>query len=95
MKWLKENVGKETITEMSASDKLDEFRAEMGGFIRPSFGPISAFGEHSAIVHYSSSPETNVELHEGTFLMTDTGADSTKDLLISPEHMLLEKFHRS
>lgn len=31
MKWLKENVGKETITEMSASDKLDEFRAEMGG----------------------------------------------------------------
>lgn len=74
MKWLKENVGKETITEMSASDKLDEFRAEMGGFIRPSFGPISAFGEHSAIVHYSSSPETNVELHEGTFLMTDTGA---------------------
>lgn len=74
MKWLKENVGKETITEMSASDKLDEFRAEMGGFIRPSFGPISAFGKHSAIVHYSSSPETNVELHEGTFLMTDTGA---------------------
>ena len=46
----------------------------MGGFIRPSFGPISAFGEHSAIVHYSSSPETDVELHEGTFLMTDTGA---------------------
>ena len=74
MKWLKENVGKETITEMSASDKLDEFRAEMGGFIRPSFGPISAFGEHSAIVHYSSSPETDVELHEGSFLMTDTGA---------------------
>ena len=74
MKWLKENVGKMKITEMSASDKLDEFRAEMGGFIRPSFGPISAFGEHSAIVHYSSSPETNVELHEGTFLMTDTGA---------------------
>ena len=74
MKWLKENVGKETITEMSASDKLDEFRAEMGNFLRPSFDPISAYGEHGAIVHYSSSPETNVELHEGTFLMTDTGA---------------------
>ena len=74
MKWLKENVGKMRITEMSASDKLDEFRAEMGKFIRPSFEPISSFGEHGAIVHYSSSPETNVELHEGTFLMTDTGA---------------------
>ena len=74
MKWLKENVGKETITEMSASDKLDEFRAEMGNFIRPSFDPISSFGEHGAIVHYSSTPETNVELHEGAMLMTDTGA---------------------
>ena len=29
MKWLKENVGKMKITEMSASDKLDEYRAEM------------------------------------------------------------------
>lgn len=74
MKWLKENVGKMTITEMSASDKLDEFRAEMGNFIRPSFEPISSFGEHGAIVHYTSSPETDVELHEGTLFLTDTGA---------------------
>ena len=50
MKWLKENVGKMKITEISASDKLDEFRAEMGNFIRPSFEPISSFGEHGAIV---------------------------------------------
>ena len=74
MKWLKENVGKEHITEISASDKLDEFRAEMGNFIRPSFEPISSFGEHGAIVHYTSSPETDVELHEGTLFLTDTGA---------------------
>ena len=74
MKWLKENVGKEKITEMSASDKLDEFRAEQGNFIRPSFEPISSFGEHGAIVHYTSSPETDVELHEGTLFLTDTGA---------------------
>ncbi len=74
MKWLKENVGKMKITEMSASDKLDEFRAEMGNFIRPSFEPISSFGEHGAIVHYTSSPETDVELEEGGMLLTDTGA---------------------
>ena len=74
MKWLKENVGKMTITEMSASDKLDELRAEMGNFIRPSFEPISSFGEHGAIVHYTSSPETDVELHEGNLFLTDTGA---------------------
>ena len=74
MKWLKENYDKEVITEMSASDKLDELRAEQGNFIRPSFAPISSYGEHGAIVHYSSSPETNVQLKAGGFLMTDTGA---------------------
>lgn len=74
MKWLKENVGKMTITEISASDKLDEFRAEQGNFIRPSFEPISSYGEHGAIVHYTSSPETDVELKEGSLFLTDTGA---------------------
>lgn len=74
MKWLKENIGKEKITEISASEKLDSFRAEMGNFIRPSFEPISSFGEHAAIVHYTSSPETDVEFHEGTFYLSDTGA---------------------
>lgn len=74
MKWLKENYDKEVITEISASDRLDEFRKEQGNFIRPSFDPISSFGEHGAIVHYSSTPETNVPLKAGGFLMTDTGA---------------------
>ena len=66
MKWLKENVGKIRITELSASEKLDEFRKEMGNFIRDSFEPISSFGPHSAIVHYCSSPET--------LYLSDTGA---------------------
>lgn len=74
MKWLKENVGKMKITELSASDKLDEFRAEFPTFIRPSFEPICSFGEHAAIVHYTSSPETDVELEEGGLFLTDTGA---------------------
>ena len=74
MKWLKENLGKIRITEMSASEKLDEFRAEMGNFIRDSFEPISSYGPHSAIVHYTSSPETDVELKEGSLYLSDTGA---------------------
>lgn len=74
MKWLKENVGKTPITEISASDKLDEFRMEMGNFLRPSFDPISAFGGHAAMAHYSATPETDAELKEGSFLLTDTGA---------------------
>ena len=73
MKWLKENVGKMKITEMSASDKLDELRIEQGNFIRPSFEPISAYGEHGAIVHYSADEKSNVPLKEGKLFMTDTG----------------------
>lgn len=74
MKWLKENVGKIRITEMSAAEKLDEFRMEMGNFIRPSFEPISSYGEHCALMHYTFSPETDVELKEGNVFLTDTGA---------------------
>lgn len=74
MKWLKETIGRETVTEMSAQEKLDEFRAEMGNFIRPSFAPISSYGEHGAVVHYEASPETDAELKEGGLYLTDTGA---------------------
>lgn len=74
MKWLKENVGKIRITETGASKKLDEFRSETDNFIRPSFEPIAAYGEHAALMHYTSSPETDAELKEGSVFLTDTGA---------------------
>ncbi len=73
MYWLKTSLGKETITELSASAKLDGLRAEQPDFISPSFGPISAYGAHAAMCHYSSSEETNCELKEGTLYLTDTG----------------------
>ncbi len=73
MYWLKKNIGKQEITELSASDKLKEFRAQQEGFLWPSFEPICAYKEHGAIVHYTSSPETNVELKEGGLFLTDTG----------------------
>ncbi|WP_300282066.1 aminopeptidase P family N-terminal domain-containing protein [Peptacetobacter sp.] len=74
MKWVKENVEKMEITEMSAAEKLDEFRMELGNFIRPSFEPISAYADHAAMMHYCSSPETDVRLREGSVYLTDTGA---------------------
>lgn len=75
MKWLKENVAAgQRITEMEASDQLDEFRKAMGNFIEPSFDPISAYGTHGAIIHYSSKPETNSVIEAGGMLLTDTGA---------------------
>lgn len=73
MYWLKNTIGKETITELSASDKLESFRAEQEDFLAPSFAPICAYGAHAAMCHYSSTPETNCELKEGNFFLSDTG----------------------
>ena len=74
MKWIKENYDKMEITELSASKKLDELREMQENYIRPSFAPICAYGEHSALCHYESSPETDVQLKEGNFFLSDTGA---------------------
>ena len=73
MRWLKETVGKETVTEISAAGKLLEFRKEMDGFLDQSFAPIVAYGEHGAIVHYSATEETNAELTPCSFCLVDTG----------------------
>ena len=61
------------VTEISASDKLESFRAQQEGYLGASFAPISAFGEHGAIVHYSAAPESGATLHKGGMLLTDTG----------------------
>ncbi len=75
MYWLKHEVGGDTkITELSATDKLVALRKEQEGYIRQSFAPITAYGEHGAIVHYSASEETDIEVKKGSFLLSDTGA---------------------
>ncbi len=73
MYWLKTNIGKIEITELSASAKLEEFRGEQEHFLWPSFEPICAYKEHAAIVHYTSSPETNIELKSEGLYLSDTG----------------------
>ena len=73
MYWIKHAISSEEITEISASDKLEGFRKEQGNYIEPSFAPISAFGEHGAIVHYSADEKSNAVLREGKMLLTDTG----------------------
>lgn len=75
MYWLKTNFDKEKITELSASDKLESLRAQQEGFLWPSFAPISAYGPHAAMCHYSSSEETDCELKEGALYLTDTGGN--------------------
>lgn len=73
MYWLQKNVGKKEITEISAADKLEQFRSEQYGYLGPSFTPIMAFAEHGAIVHYSATEKSNVVLEPRSFLLSDTG----------------------
>lgn len=74
MRWVKTNVGKIDMDELSVAEKLEAFRAEQPGYIGPSFTPIMGYGPHGAIVHYSATEESNAKLEAKSFLLSDTGA---------------------
>ncbi len=73
MRWLKENAGKTKITEISAAQKLEEFRSMQEGYLGPSFNPIIAYGAHGAIVHYGATPETDATMEDKGLCLADTG----------------------
>ena len=73
MYWVKTRYDKEPITELSSAAKLTELRAEQEGYIRDSFEPLCAFDDHAAMMHYSPSEESDVQLKSGAFFLSDTG----------------------
>ncbi len=73
MYWLKKNVGKIEMTEISTSDYLEELRAGQEGFLELSFDTICGYAEHGAIVHYSATPESDAALAPEGFLLVDSG----------------------
>ncbi len=74
MHWLKKNVGRIDMDEISVAEKLEEFRAAQPGYIGPSFEPIMGYGPHGAIVHYSATEESCAKIEAKSFLLSDTGA---------------------
>lgn len=73
-KWVEENIGKTKITELSAAEKLQGFRAEQDGFAGISFNTIGGYKGHGALPHYSATPESDSEvLQEGLFLVDSGG----------------------
>ena len=83
LSWLESYDGTETLTEIFASDKLSEFRTEQENSMGISFNPISAYGEHAALCHYSSTPETNIEIERKGLYLIDSGGqylDGTTDI---------------
>ncbi len=81
--WLKENIGKMPISEMSAEEQLLSYRAQGEGFIEPSFHTISAYKGNGAMMHYTASEKSNAKLKPEGFLLVDSGGtyyDGTTDI---------------
>ncbi len=70
--WVKTNIGKIPMTEISATEKLDGLRKETGA-LDTSFETIAGYGPHGAIVHYSATPETDATLEPKGLFLVDSG----------------------
>lgn len=91
MYWLKKNVGKIPMTEISASDYLEDRRREQEGFIELSFDTISAYNANAAMMHYSASEESNAKVEAAGMLLVDSGGqyfegttDITRTFILGP-----------
>ncbi len=97
--WLKKNVTRTTITELSAAEKLYQFRSEQEHFLGDSFDPIIAYGTHAAIVHYSATEATDIPLETRGMVLADTGGhylegttDITRTIVLGPVTAKEKKF---
>mgnify|MGYP002297638100 CR=1 FL=1 len=91
MYWLKQNVGKIPMTEISVSDKMLAFRQEQEHFISPSFNTICAYRANAAMMHYSATPETDAVIEPRDLLLIDSGGqylegttDITRTIALGP-----------
>ncbi len=81
--WLKNNIGKISMTEISAEDKLEDFRKQQKLFVEPSFDTICAYKDHAAMMHYSATKESQYTLEKEGMLLIDSGGqylDGTTDI---------------
>jgi len=71
--WIKKNFMKKKITEISAQEKLENFRKMNKNYKFPSFSTISGTGPNSAIIHYKASYKSNRALKKGELYLVDSG----------------------
>lgn len=97
--WLKKNVTRTTITELSTAEKLYQFRSEQEHFLGESFDPIIAYGTRAAIVHYSATEATDIPLEARGMVLADTGGhylegttDITRTIVLGPVTAKEKKF---
>ncbi len=71
--WMKNNINKFKITEMSAERKLEKFRRKNSNYQFPSFSTISGSGPNGAIVHYRANKKTNRLIKKNDIYLCDSG----------------------
>jgi len=71
--WLKNNFKIKKISEISAQEKLLEFRKKNKLFFDLSFPTISGSGPNSAIIHYKADKKSNRFLKKGDVYLVDSG----------------------
>lgn len=91
LKWLKESVKYQPVTEVTLDETLYHFRAEQAHFKGISFDTIAGYAAHGAIVHYEATPETAAVLQPKGMLLLDSGAqyldgttDITRTIILGP-----------
>ena len=102
LKWLEGAVPGGDVTEIGASVKLRDFRAEGQGFKDESFATISGYAAHGAIIHYSADHKSDVKLRPRGLYLVDSGGqypDGTTDItrtvaLGKPNRRQIECFTR-
>lgn len=101
LKWIEETAPAGGLTEIAASDQLQQLREEAGA-VDLSFDAISAAGAHSAIPHYKADAASNAPIVAGELYLIDSGGqwrDGTTDItrvvpIGEPSAEMRERFTR-
>ena len=88
---LKHQVAQGSITECSAQDQLQKYRAQQDNYLEDSFSTICAYKDHAAMMHYSATPQSDVVLKPEGMLLVDSGGqylegttDITRTFVLGP-----------
>ena len=72
--WLKNEIGKQDISEVSAIEYLEKCREENYHYLHPSFSAIGAYNSNAAMMHYNPSlASTATLLQPSGFYLIDSG----------------------
>ena len=91
MYWLKTNIGKMEMDELSISNKLLEYRKQQPNFKDISFTTICAYRENAALMHYHPTEKQYSKVNASHLLLIDSGGqyltgttDITRTIVVGP-----------